>query len=735
MKLLHETNTKHSYTCIFSDDTGTVRFEAGVDVFSPPPHTVKIITNKWGIGVGNLLKDIGFVPEREYDWNRVFVKSVESLPQGKEAIAQAIQVLDVFLSEVKDQLTYRKTVNYEREAREHYLNYKEKMEMWEKKHKDYVEKNPIAESEMQIPLAKRAVQLRKEQEKKQQFSCRDGAHLFSTYEATIKDDAGVVAVNFELKPYNAWEHPVAEVRYQLIVSSPKLDLEETLAPLGFKPRSWWPALVAWRKDAATYEEGQQLVQQAFSAVGEALDDLQEQLVYKQKADWASAREQDSAKWQDRANLHKKYDTDEAHRYQQWADSSANQYLKYIDKHPLADSALTFNELHKEGKKDKVETPLVDGMLDPSLLDKEEYPGQERAQSIGYPHPGFNADNSDKKATTQCFICCTAFKSGSSEYRTLKGEVCNDHSILEISQALSADTVHKVALEVREEDITDNSYFLDLWDPSEGMRVVIRTIAESESEVALDVYTYNESGASTGTPSLQGILGPEYGRADGDAESYDDRDLAEYYPDNYVATGYSRSFNTFNPALEEAHRIVPLITEYLDELEDQLAYQRQADNYTDLEKEKQQLAERFPYAESQLKRADFTPTFDGGSMDSPGRGLGQSDTGDATFPSNSWMPKGETNKSVSEDTQIGYPGTAEVKAPTTLEEQIEQKYGKEYLEAFILLKSAMSQGESPETSIQTIIDSSDYVLERSILSQLAQEYQRRSDDIPQKETFN
>lgn len=64
------------------------------------------------------------------------------------------------------------------------------------------------------------------------------------------------------------------------------------------------------------------------------------------------------------------------------------------------------------------------------------------------------------------------------------------------------------------------------------------------------------------------------------------------------------------------------------------------------------------ADNADKKAFFTPTFDGGFMDSPGKGLGQADTADAIFPSNTWLPKGQTDKSVNEDKELGYKDAAE-----------------------------------------------------------------------------
>lgn len=64
--------------------------------------------------------------------------------------------------------------------------------------------------------------------------------------------------------------------------------------------------------------------------------------------------------------------------------------------------------------------------------------------------------------------------------------------------------------------------------------------------------------------------------------------------------------------------------------------------------KDKLQQEINRLESSLKQGVFSPTFDGGFMDSPGGGLGRVDTADSIFPSNTWMPKGQTDKSVNED---------------------------------------------------------------------------------------
>lgn len=120
---------------------------------------------------------------------------------------------------------------------------------------------------------------------------------------------------------------------------------------------------------------------------------------------------------------------------------------------------------------------------------------------------------------------------------------------------------------------------------------------------------------------------------------------------------------------------------------------------------------------------FAPSFDGSYFDSPGKGLGQADTGDATFPSSTWMPEGQTDKSVNEDIQLGYPGTAEVPLATSLEQQIKKAFGAEYSEAFVQLANAVQQHKSIDESISAILNNSDYALDESVLKQLAEKYLR------------
>lgn len=118
---------------------------------------------------------------------------------------------------------------------------------------------------------------------------------------------------------------------------------------------------------------------------------------------------------------------------------------------------------------------------------------------------------------------------------------------------------------------------------------------------------------------------------------------------------------------------------------------------------------------------MAPTFDGGFMDSPGSGLGRSDTGDAMFPSNTWMPKGETDKSVNEDVTLSYPGPAEALTPTTFQEQIKKAFGPEYAEAYDMLCQATRQGQSVKECIETLVDNSSYALDQDILEKIMQEY--------------
>lgn len=131
-----------------------------------------------------------------------------------------------------------------------------------------------------------------------------------------------------------------------------------------------------------------------------------------------------------------------------------------------------------------------------------------------------------------------------------------------------------------------------------------------------------------------------------------------------------------------------------------------------------------FANEPYKRSFFSPTFGGGEMDSPGKGLGQADTGDAVFPSNTWFPKGETDKSVSEDIQLGYPGTADAAPLNNVRQQIEKTFGKEYREAFDLLAVAVQKNEPVNTSIELITSHSDYVLDPNILKQLANQYLKK-----------
>lgn len=582
MKLLQETAGSYDYGCTVSDDTKSICLRCSIRCTSihvdEGPWDTRIGVLRGDLDLIGLLESQGFVQILSYSHTQVH-KQTTSLVEGKEILSRALDTIDEFFSSIQQQLEYQKKIRYAEKSKHYFLTYKEKADMWEKRHKDFIEKNPIAESVLLVPLTKKAVQLKKEQQVTRSYSFTDGTYNLPQYTACIKDEAGLINITLKLQPTsNYWEIRRKDLTYTLTVDSPILDVEQPLAPLGFKPAAWFN-WIPWELSVKTYEEGKQKVQQVFDALTSYLEEIQDQLVYKQRSDWASARERDTSKWQEHANLLKKYQVGDADRYQHWADDSASKYFKYTEKHPFAESALTYPELRigaKKIPKAQVDTPLVDGMTDPYASDPEEWPGQALAAPIGYPHPGFNADNSDKKASVLCYLCSTTLQSGSSEHRTLKGEVCNNHSILEISM-----------------DLTRQSW---------------------------------------------------------------------------------------------------------------------------------------------TKRADFTPTFDGGYMDSPGKGLGQANTGDSIFPSNTWMPKGETDQSVNEDIQIGYPGSIQAKAPTTFEQQIEHTLGKEYLEAFILLKSALSQGEPKETCVQTILSNSDYVLDESILSKLADQYLRSSDDFQKEKTL-
>lgn len=125
--------------------------------------------------------------------------------------------------------------------------------------------------------------------------------------------------------------------------------------------------------------------------------------------------------------------------------------------------------------------------------------------------------------------------------------------------------------------------------------------------------------------------------------------------------------------------------------------------------------------SDKKAAFLSPTFDGGAFDSPGKGLGQADTGDAIFPSNETLPKGQTDKSTNEDIQLGYPGTAEMSLSSNIQQQIDRTFGAEYREAFDQLANAVDQHKSIEESISIIVSNSDYALDVNVLNHLADKY--------------
>lgn len=126
----------------------------------------------------------------------------------------------------------------------------------------------------------------------------------------------------------------------------------------------------------------------------------------------------------------------------------------------------------------------------------------------------------------------------------------------------------------------------------------------------------------------------------------------------------------------------------------------------------------PSKRSHLSRGGLTPTYDGGYMDSPGKGLGQGNEGN--FPSNSWLPSGQSDKSVSEDIQLGYPGTAEFN-PTVSIETLEEAFGKEYAEIVSRIGQAVEQGASVEESIKTALEHTDHDMDPEVLRKAVNQY--------------
>lgn len=134
----------------------------------------------------------------------------------------------------------------------------------------------------------------------------------------------------------------------------------------------------------------------------------------------------------------------------------------------------------------------------------------------------------------------------------------------------------------------------------------------------------------------------------------------------------------------------------------------------------QLKQKLKQLESS-KKAFLSPTWDGGWMDGP------SDVGknkDGNFPSNNWLPKGQEEKSVSEDITLTHPGFME-QGDLSSDSSIFDQFGLGYKEAMCMLKDALAHNEDLDKSIEAIIEGSNHELDSSILQDLATKYLLRN----------
>lgn len=274
------------------------------------------------------------------------------------------------------------------------------------------------------------------------------------------------------------------------------------------------------------------------------------------------------------------------------------------------------------------------MTDPFAkgTEKDKWPGQDRTSPIGFPRPGFNADNSDKRASLP-------------------------------KEAIPCPPELKERVQKFVQTLRDKGYSVLMVDQLNYIDLYVSFVPEAWQHIPTGHQEDMETHKSFVVPTMQAML-PE------------------------AAWEYHRI-----PYLPEENARVQLKIR---------VYKKDTRNTR--------------------KAASMSPTFDGGYFDSPGKGLGQADTGDAIFPSNSWLPKGTTDKSTSEDIQLGNSSSTKP-STSSVEEQIEKALGKEYREAFDRLKQAVQEHESPEESISIIVNNSDYVLDTKILNQLAEKYLR------------
>jgi hypothetical protein len=346
---------------------------------------------------------------------------------------------------------------------------------------------------------------------------------------------------------------------------------------------------------------------------------------------------------------------------------------------------TASEQEKKKLTEESETPLLDGMKEPPSMMYDKWPAQEKAVYFGFPPKGWSAYEPYKRSSK---------------------------NILSTGQVWA--NMHQVIF-IRIKQLSTNK------DEAK-----IQTLGmNSEQRWIVNTEFFGKTNMISGDKSNYELID----------ENISDSDWSKIVGFAVRKQPQLSFDNSLWHQLTEQALWSPKQLKFLSPVEMEQKKDELLDKFNKKEITKDQLEQSLKSL-SFLKTADFlpsmTPSFDGGFMDSPGPGLGRADTDQAKFPDNQFMPKGPNDTqhdSVNEDKNIEYfpnPGDTD-KMEDSAEDQIKNKYGKAYLDAFIMLKQTISGHESVDAYIDALIEGSDFVLDKNILKELVDKYLIRRDE--------